>query len=126
MDRKTRIAWMAVWAAQNHVRLELEGECGIGRECVGIIARNESYPNYDKYDKNIFVPEDAYHKHPCVAVLGHGEEAERQLFEWLRWFDDNGYTVEVSHVPREKWEHLGRFAYMLNKTEVAKMVQKEK
>jgi hypothetical protein len=87
-DKKTltheeKIQWMAVWAASNNLQLNLEGECGFGRECVGVSA-DGSYPDYMWYDSNwdrldpngeVWTPPNAYHKHPCVAVLGRGEEA---------------------------------------------------
>lgn len=81
---------MAVWSAKNNLKLELQGECGFGRECVGVSAYG-TFPDYKWYDKetleradkngNVWVPENAYHKHPCVAVLGRGEIAESQLYE---------------------------------------------
>lgn len=93
MTHDEKIQWMALWACKNKVTLDLEGECGFERKCVGIIAQ-VAFVDYDEEDENIFVPQDAYHKHPCVAVLGHGEEAESQLYDWLKWFEDNNYIVE--------------------------------
>ena len=87
MEHSKKIKWMHKYAAENNVVLTLEGECGFGHECVGILL-SESYPDYD-YE--VWIPEDAYHKHPCVAVLGRGENAESQLFFWLQWFKKNGY-----------------------------------
>ena len=83
-----------------------DSEVGFGRPCVGISV-NGSYPDYEwtetdlsfeRIDNNgeVWCPEDAYHKHPCIAVLGTGEKAEAQLYEWLKWFDDNDFKVEVS------------------------------
>jgi len=88
MKHSKKIKWMHKYAAENNVELTLEGECGLGRECVGILL-NGSYPDYDDWD--IWLPVDAYHKHPCVAVLGRGEVAENQLFLWLQWFKKNNY-----------------------------------
>ncbi len=97
-----KIDWMIQWAHKNKVVLELHGECGFGRECVGIMA-GDSYPDYrwytddytDRADKNgdVWTPQNAYHKHPCVAVLGRGENAEAQLYDWLKWFEDNGFKM---------------------------------
>ena len=93
---------MAEFAMKNKAAITLEGECGFGRECVGLLV-NGTYPdyewtdeNYDRVDPNgdVWTPENAYHKHPCVAVLGRGEEAEAQLYEWLKWFDDNGFVAD--------------------------------
>ncbi len=103
MKHNEKVQWMAMWCVNNHCELRLEGECGFGRECVGIIV-NGSFPEYEwdddetyeRLDKNgdVWIPKDAYHKHPCVAVLGRGEDAEAQLYEWLKWFDDNNFKVE--------------------------------
>lgn len=87
MEHSKKIAWMHKYAADNNVVLTLEGECGFARECVGILL-GESYPDYGE---EVWCPIDAYHKHPCVAVLGRGEEAEAQLYEWLQWFETNNY-----------------------------------
>lgn len=104
MKHQEKLQWMILWAHNNKVVLNLEGECGFGRECVGILADNK-YPDYEWYtsgwdrsDNNgeVWTPPDAYHKHPCVAVLGRGEDAENQLYNWLKWFDDNGFKVETS------------------------------
>lgn len=106
MKHEKKIEWMALWAAKNKVALTLEGECGFGRECVGILA-GECYPDYEwddddynRIDNNgeVWTPDDAYHKHPCVAVLGRGEKAEAQLYDWLKWFDDNNFKVEQGMV----------------------------
>lgn len=103
MNREQKIEWMAVWAAKNGLRLELEGECGFGRECVGVI-RNSKYPDYYWYNGDyertdltgeVWTPPDSYHKHACVAVLGRGEKAEKQLYEWLQWFDANHSKLET-------------------------------
>ena len=79
LGRDERIQWMAVWCAKNNLKLELEGECGIMRECVGVTTEGH-YPDYewhdeqtwDRIDQNgdVWTPPNAYHKHPCVAVLG--------------------------------------------------------
>lgn len=108
MDHTKKIEWMAMWAVKNKMMLNLEGECGFGRECVGVTAHDQ-YPDYrwyaqdsfDRIDKNgdVWIPTDAYHKHPCVAVLGRGEVAEAQLFDWLWWFDTNGFVVETGVRP---------------------------
>lgn len=103
LNRDEKIAWMAVWCAKNDLKLELDGSCGIGRDCVGII-HGASYPDYEWHDDNynradhngeVWTPANAYHKHPCVAVLGLGEQAEAQLYEWLQWFDANGFKLET-------------------------------
>lgn len=130
MKHSEKIEWMIFWCHQNKVILELEGECGIMRECVGIIS-NDTYPDYEWYDAkykridnngDVWVPEDAYHKHPCVAVLGRGEEAESQLYDWLKWFSDNGFTVETG--TRDSIEGLSRVALALGEHMYIRMVKK--
>jgi len=84
-----------------------EGECGFGRECVGL-SKNNNYVEYNPtssqnyenipefYDERLLdiVPEDAYHKHDCLAVLGRGENAIRQLSEWVDKLKELNCTVE--------------------------------
>lgn len=103
MTRDEKIEWMAVWAARQGCALALvDGEVGFGRECVGI-TKDGNFPDYRWYNETtyeradpngeVWVPEDAYHKHDCVAVLGRGEGAEAQLYEWLTWFDRREFKV---------------------------------
>lgn len=128
MTREEKLNWMACWTANHACTLALEGECGFGRECVGILV-GESYPDYEWHDDNtyerldnngdVWIPPDAYHKHPCVAVLGRGEEAESQLYEWLKWFDDNGFKIESGFVPNVRDPIL----MMLGKHKYQRMVK---
>ena len=133
MKHKDKINWMIQYAHNNKVRLELEGECGLFRECVGILADNGNYPDYEWHDEEtykridnngkVFTPKDAYHKHPCVSVLGRGKEAESQLYEWLKWFDDNCFIVETGiHDWKEK--EYDDLDLILGKHEYARMVKK--
>lgn len=102
-----QIEYLKDWAFDNHARLELEGEVGFGRECVGIL-KDGSYPAYQTFDPKTFAATyyleeakppadvtDAYHKHPCLAVLGRGDEAIRQLFVWVKHLEKNGIVIEV-------------------------------
>ena len=107
MTHQDKIDWMIQWAHKHKCVLDLEGEVGFGRECVGIL-RGSNYIDYTWYDSEwnrqdpngeVWCPTDAYHKHDCVAVLGRGQVAEEQLYDWLKWFDDNGFVVES--VPRD-------------------------
>jgi hypothetical protein len=114
MKHEEKIDWMIKWAHKNKCRLELEGECGFGRPCVGILS-DEMYPSYHWYDSktyepldnngNVWCPENAYHKSDVVAVLGRGEYAETQLYVWLKWFDDNGFKLVVTPRDISKDEH---------------------
>lgn len=133
--REARVHWMAAWAAKNGLMLELEGECGFGRECVGVSVDGH-YPDYEWFDRetyerldkngDVWTPEDAYHKHPCVAVLGRGEHAERQLYEWLQWFDANGFKLETGDCPLDEAKGDPGFALLLTlmgKHRYARMVR---
>lgn len=133
MTREEKIEWMAIWAAKNGLQLNLEGECGFGRECVGVLS-GESYPDYEWYDEetyerqdengDVWTPEDAYHKHPCVAVLGRGEKAEAQLYEWLKWFDENGFKLETGIQKMDP--RLGMIGVLLGKHKFQRMVRQKK
>lgn len=99
-----KIDWMKKWCKEQGLTLQLEGECGFGRECVGVISpKGDCYPDYLWYDDDyneisgnypVWTPERAYHKHECVAVLGRDEESISQLYEWLKWFDKNGFEYK--------------------------------
>lgn len=127
MNRDEKRTWMAVWAAEHDCQVTFEGECGFGRECVGIL-KDGTYPDYEA--GSVWAPEDAYHKHDCVAVLGRGEEAEGQLYDWLKWFDDHGYTVEESSAAEsEEFQDLaakglGALAVVLGKHRRVAMVKR--
>ena len=71
-----------------------DGECGFGRECVGIQV-GSNWVDYDWDDEGIDAPSNAYHKHPCLAVLGAGEGAISQLFNWCKSLEANGYDKVV-------------------------------
>lgn len=92
-----KITWMQNYAGRTGVILKLDGEVGFGRTCVGIVI-NDTYLDYDWLDNDVWTPDDAYHKHACVAVLGHGEDAESQLYDWLKWFDINNFVAESGSV----------------------------
>lgn len=103
--REERILWMTDWCLRQPEgpTLQLAGECGLGRECVGVLV-NGHYPSYHWYNEDftqidnngeVWTPNNAYHKYPCIAVLGRGDDAEQQLYEWLKWFDDNKFIIEL-------------------------------
>lgn len=126
MTHEEKIEWMAIWCAKNKLQLELEGSCGFGRTCVGVLSHG-NYPDYHWYDSEyerednngeVWTPEDAYHKHECVAVLGHGQYAEEQLYNWLKWFDENNFKLEVSHRPVKH-----EIEYLLGKHVSVRMVK---
>jgi hypothetical protein len=130
IDHDKKIEWMALYAVRNQLQLTLEGECGFGRECVGVLS-GDQYPSYRWYDSQtykqldnngeIWRPTDAYHKHDCVAVLGRGEKAEAQLYQWLRWFEENGFKVETGTQPVDP--KLGVLPYIMGNHRYARMVK---
>lgn len=101
--------YLISWAFKQNARYQPEGECGFGRECVGILASNGHYPDWDGYEGDDYhtpgwvtpdaAPpdgvEDAYHKHPCLAVLGRDPEAVHQLYLWVRHLDEHGVGIKM-------------------------------
>lgn len=122
MTHEEKKAWMLQWCGENRVVLELDGEVGFGRECVGILTVKECYPDYESdYGAEVWTPADAYHKHECVAVLGHGAGPEAQLYDWLKWFDANGYHVETGL--RSDTSSLSQIEIIMGKHEYSRMVK---
>lgn len=89
------------------VIFEDEGECGFGRECVGLTSGSNwvdynpsdamTYENIPEfYDERLdeITPPDAYHKHSCIAVLGRGDDAIRQLSDWIDKLKELGVVIE--------------------------------
>lgn len=125
MDQ-TKIAYMQTWCAGQNVQLVTKGEVGFGRPCVGV-NQNSTYLDFtwtgynedrevmrELYaDQNIqafrqAAPEDAYHKHDCMAVLVHGDDygkALDQLYDWIKWCDEHGWGVVTSN--RKTWNEPG-------------------
>ncbi len=102
MKTDKMVSWLEAWCKKEGLQLVIEGECGLGRECVGVASLNDgTYPDYVWYDddytaredKNgeVWCPPNAYHKHPCTAVLGRGEKAIKELYDWCKWFSDNNF-----------------------------------
>jgi hypothetical protein len=132
MTHTEKLDWMRAWCDKNGARLELVGSVGMFRDCVGIVCGtgfSEKYPDYEWYDakyeridKNgdVWRPDDAYHKHPCVAVLGHGKKAEAQLYEWLCWFDEHGFVVQVGAQSSDNHS----ISYLLGDRTSARMVKR--
>jgi hypothetical protein len=105
---ETVLAALGAFALKHEVTFDSNGECGFGRECVGF-SKDQKWIDYDPlygsdYRDHPDFPEDlrlhapagvdAYHKHKCMAVLGRGEEALRQLLAWVRHLEAQG-EVEV-------------------------------
>ncbi len=95
----TTIEKLQKFANDHGVVLDLDGEVGMGRPCVGFRHGN-SYVDYNPItmggnyddvpgfeDRQIAesAPPDAYHKHQCLAVLVETdrEKAIEQLGDWV-------------------------------------------
>lgn len=97
------VLFLTNWAAKHGADVTFNGTCGFGRECVGVLIGGQ-YLDYGhlwdlwrdyqgKWDELWWAPEDAYHKHDCMAVLGLGPAAVEQLYEWAKFLDEHGWTV---------------------------------
>lgn len=91
------VLYLVRWTAPSGALLTTLGEVGFGRECVGVLV-GTSYVNTPGRTMD-FAPGGAYHKHDCLAVLGRGPVAERQLYTWVRAIDEAGgmITTEDRH-----------------------------
>ena len=104
--------YMHRWADEHGCSLSTKGEVGFGRPCVGV-QHGSSYldflymeMDYTQYSPlpevqafRMESPKDAYHKHPCMAVLVHDDDydtALRQLYDWIKYCNENDWVVKVS------------------------------
>lgn len=104
VTRADQIVYITEWAARYQCSLQLNGQVGFGRDCTGVLkgstyidtqdAKNATAYNHESAAGSWWEPEDSYHKHDCLAVLGHGDEALDQLYRWVKWLDENGWGVE--------------------------------
>ena len=108
------------WASRHGMELSLNGTCGFNRPCVGVVVHG----TYPRYESGVWKPADAYHKYPCVAVLGHGKKSEEQLYAWLTWFDNHGYTVVIRARSGARHEDLA--TRVLHGTHTVKMQKIDK
>lgn len=93
----------AEFASKHQLIFSDNGEVGFGRPCVGFL-HGDNYVEHNPRDlekykviphlecEKCYAPDgvDAYHKHNCLAVLGHGEEAIKQLAEWVQHLESQG------------------------------------
>lgn len=128
-----KIVFLETWAARNKCYLQQKGEVGFGRPCVGICygstyvdlplypmsADRESSEMKDYLRQWAALPpgpEDAYHKHDCLAVLVHGEEddtaaydkAMEQLHDWITVLNKDGWVVRVQDRETYNKDGVGR------------------
>lgn len=108
MTKDKMILKLSKFAEEHGIVLQMKGECGFGRPCVGFLKHDNyvdycptEHPNYSRiakfYDDRLLqVPEDAYHKHDCMAVLVHDDnydEGLKQLCEWVDTYEDLGVEL---------------------------------
>jgi len=101
MTHEEKHTWLALFASRIGACLDLEAECGFGRECVGLTTDGK-FPDLPE-DSTVPLPDHAYHKHPCLAVLGRGEEAEAELYDWCRALEAEGFTKIIVE-PNPDWK----------------------
>ena len=94
------------FANTHNIEFEQEGEVGFGRECVGL-KLNNNYIDYCPFNQETWeeiaefnderlydiAPNDAYHKHNCIAVLGRSDDAIRQLSDWVDKLKELNATI---------------------------------
>lgn len=104
VSRAEQIVYLTEWAARYQCSLQLNGEVGFGRDCTGILKDSHYIDTADikgetayTADGDWWEPEDSYHKHDCLAVLGHGDGPLEQLYRWVKWLDEHGYGVENTY-----------------------------
>jgi hypothetical protein len=118
------------FANKHSLIFEEEGECGFGRECVGLLKKS-NYVEYNPFEDHGYVegfyderfydicPPDAYHKHNCLAVLGRGDDAIRQLSDWVDKLNEIGVSVEKYKTGATGLQSLisGEFGYAVRVTQ---------
>lgn len=103
--RDEQIVYLTEWAAKNKAVLNINGEVGFGRECVGILVSDQYVDTDIQYEADAWwEPEDSYHKHDCLCVLGRGDGPLRQLYDWVRWLDEHKYKVDTEY--RKPTDHV--------------------
>ncbi|MDR1282421.1 MAG: hypothetical protein LBK99_16605 [Opitutaceae bacterium] len=98
------------FALKHKVIFDDKGECGFGRKCVGFcdggnwIAHNpyrhsdyEPIPGLACADCYAPAGVNSYHKHDCLAVLGHGDEAIIGLARWVQKMEAAGEVHIVKY-----------------------------
>lgn len=126
------------WAADNKVVYDPEGECGFGRECVGMRSGNH-WVDLQVLDGATYLPVegeslpwvdvcapagvDAYHKHDCLVVLGRGPEAIHGLYQWVRQLEAKNIGVEVKH--RAGLQNMDRLQLLFHGPTVPVLIRKE-
>lgn len=93
-ELEQRLREARLCAAEQTCVVDIEGEVGFGRECVGVLYRsnyvdtpgsehNDFEGHSDVYLDRVRPPDHvrAYHKHDCLCVLGRGDD-DRTVHYW--------------------------------------------
>jgi hypothetical protein len=123
MSEADECRYLAAWAERYGASLQLDGEVGFGRACVGVIKDN-TYPGYREGEQLNAEPywrlihecpeaappegvENAYHKHDCLAVLGRGADAVHQLYLWVCHLEAQGIGIAtIPRRPAHEWDAI--------------------
>jgi hypothetical protein len=108
LTTQDQLSDVRLWLAEQGCILELNGEVGFGRECVGVLWQthyvdtpgsgyNDWPEGMNGPDDRLMPPDDvdAYHKHDCLAVLGRDDQAIDGLLRWVQKIRDNGGRIVV-------------------------------
>lgn len=121
-----QLGGMVRWAGNRGAQVVLRGEIGFGRPCVGITFEGGYLDfawTWSEHTESVVafeeaMPEDAYHKHPCLAVLVHNEdydEALAQLYKWYEFLVDNNWRIVTADMPS------GTLAGLLGETKMGEL-----
>ena len=99
VSRAEQIVYITEWAARYGATLQIAGQVGFGRDCTGVLKDGHYIDTQDAKNETAYwwEPEDSYHKHDCLSVLGHGDEPLAQLYQWVKWLDGHGYGIEDTY-----------------------------
>lgn len=126
MNKEKALKICQNFAEARGLTLQLKGEIGLGRDCVGYtansiyVAFNPIYiapPDYDYplgYDDRLNAPGDvlAYHKHDCLAVLCPDGDFDGALIGLAKWTEEllsygevyiDEYELAINETARSFW-----------------------
>lgn len=102
LTQEDEIKFMQDYCAKHDFTLDLQGEIGLLRPCVGI-TKDKKFPLIDEDE---WKPEKAYHQCDCIAIEGQDDEAIHLLFQWLLYLEQEGYMHEETEYtldPKEEF-----------------------
>ena len=108
MKIQEKINYIQEFADKHDLTFDQEGECGFGRECVGLLrggiyvdynptdsVNYDEIPHLSSDDHYKMTPPNAYHKHNCMAVLGRGDSAISELYDWVIALEERNVRFET-------------------------------